>query len=74
MQKFAFVDKHRLSMQVGDQTCKKHACNMYMFQLSFHFCMPQLVVGQLNLLTFFAKLPHVKFFVCKLVDAIAYNF
>ncbi len=32
-----FVAKHRPSMQVGAQTCKKRACNVYIFRPSFHF-------------------------------------
>ncbi len=32
-----FVAEHRLSMQVGAQTCKNVACDVYVFQLSFRF-------------------------------------
>ncbi len=31
------VDKHRLSMQVGTQTCEKRMCNVHIFRLGFHF-------------------------------------
>ena len=30
------------------RTCKKRACNAYKFRLSFHFCMPPLVAGQVR--------------------------
>ena len=32
-----FVNNHRLSKQNWHQTCKKRVCNVYRFQLSFHF-------------------------------------
>ena len=42
-----FVGKHRLSTQNRCWTCKKkRARNVYVFRLSFHFCMPPLVVGE----------------------------
>ncbi len=41
-----FVANRRLSRQVGAKRAKTCACNVYVFWLSFHFCMPPLVVGQ----------------------------
>ena len=32
---------------------EKHACNVYMFRLSFYFCIPLLVVGYYSRLEFF---------------------
>ncbi len=41
------VTKHRPGIKIDAKTCKiKRACDVYVFRLSFHFCMPPLVVGQ----------------------------
>ncbi len=41
-----FVNRHQLSTQIGTKRAKKVCvCNLYVFQLSFHFCTPPLVVG-----------------------------
>ncbi len=40
-----FAANHRLSMQIGAKRAKKRVRDVYVFRLSFHFCMPPLVVG-----------------------------
>ena len=40
-----FVDKHQLSIQIGAQACEKRVCKVCIFQPSFHFRIPPLVVG-----------------------------
>ncbi len=41
-----FVAKHRPEHTDQRQTCKKRVCNVYVFRLGFHFCVPLSVVGQ----------------------------
>ncbi len=41
-----FVDEHRLSMQNWCPNMQKRACTVHVLQLSFHFCIPPLLVGK----------------------------
>ena len=45
-----FANKHRPSMQIRRQRCKRRVRNVCTFRPSFHFCMPPLVVGWCRLL------------------------
>ncbi len=43
-----FVDEHRLSIQIGAKRAEKRVCNVYVFQLSFHFAYHRWWLGTIS--------------------------